>query len=192
MIVSMGRTALFCVIWMVLNTPTGSITATASTLNHTASNHVSVLTLSVSTVVFPVQSHSPPITFASPLIKEAANVSLVTHVQYSSPITTTIQHVTTTTVVSIIYTRTYYLTLLPSPSTINYQCATTAATQCASESGTMACNMKQANTAAGVVGGLIGGSIFGSVLTVVITAVAAILITKHHKKGNRCHRSRYL
>ena len=198
MAVSMGRlTTLSCAIWMVLNTVTGStiIPTKISTSNHTASNQTSVLLLQVSTYLS-VQPHSLPVTTIIPyIIKPAANVPLVTLSPYASSV------ITTTTIVPIrvtyTITKTYYLTLFPSPSTtvtiIDYQC-TTAVTQCASKSGTMAYNLKQANsnTAAGVVGGLIGGSIIGSVLTVVITAVAAILITKHHKKGKGCHQSRYI
>lgn len=188
----MGRIALFCAIWMALNTATRSITTMASTSNYTASNNISMLMLSVSTSL-PVQSLSPPVTSVSPIIKEAAaaNVPLVTQYPYS----TTIVIVTTVTkvaYVSIICTRTYSNYPIPFPSpTINHQYTITE-TQYASKSGMVACNMKQANSAAGVVGGLIGGSIFGFVLTVVVTVMATILIIKHHKKGKRYHHSRYL
>ena len=83
---------------------------------------------------------------------------------------------------------TLMLTTIPSPSssyTSDIQCTVTVTECIMSDSGMVACNTKQANTAAGVVGGFIGGSIFGFVLAVLVTAIVAILITKHHKKVKR-------
>jgi hypothetical protein len=61
-----------------------------------------------------------------------------------------------------------------------------------SESGAVACSTKQATTAAGIVGGFVGGSVFGIVVAVLVTAMAAILITKHHRKGEISTQSRYI
>ena len=95
------------------------------------------------------------------------------------------------------FTRTYNnypIPTLPSPSssyTSDIQYPVTVTEYIIPDSGMVACNTKQANTATGVVGGFIGGSIFGFVLAVLVTATTAILITKHHKKAIRYNQTRY-
>ena len=171
----MGRIALIFDIWTALN----AAAISASTSDCISSSQASALSLTVNTNL-PVQTMS----YSPPVVKAAVNVC---------PYSTFVVSATRVVTVTNICTRTYYHTFLLSPSTtVNYsiQCTVTV-TRCDSNSRSVVV-VKQANIAAGVVGGLIGGSVIGFVLTVVITAITAILITKHHKKGKRCHQSRYL
>ena len=154
-----------------------TVASVNTTLSHTTSNQtlMSSMIMRVGTNLL-VQSHT------SSTICTVANV--YSHDSYTT-IVVPITHIRCT--------ETYYswtTFFLPSnPITKSDVQCTATVTQCVPDSGMVT---KQANTATGVVGGLIGGSVIGFVLTVVITAITAILISKHHKNGERCHQSRYL